>query len=85
MTREEALQHALGYAAGREDASGVPTAQPGERAGFTAFADAFADGWDEYNTERRDMMTNARAAYDRWQATGGQTIWDEYARPAKPA
>jgi hypothetical protein len=88
MQRNEALQHALGYAAGREDGSGQPTAQPGGDlgpSGFVAFANAFADGWDEYNQGRRGMMTNARGAYERWQATGGQTIWDEHERPAKPA
>jgi hypothetical protein len=85
MKREAAKEHALGYAAGREDGSGVPTAQPDQRSGFIAFAEAFADGWDEYNQERRGMLTNARSAYERWQATGGQTIWDEHERPAKPA
>lgn len=82
-----AIQLALGYAWGREDASGTVTAAPAtgpSRIPSSAFAEAFATGQDEYNQERRCMMTNVRSAYERWQASGGRTIWDEYARPAKP-
>ena len=70
MNHSEAMQHGLGYAAGREDASGVPTV-----GGFDAFAAAYAAGWDEYMNAHRGMMTNARSAYDTWQATNGQTIF----------
>lgn len=79
MNHDEAMQHGLGYAAGREDASGTRTAEvPGDpqmRSGFLAFADAYARAWDDYNTQRRCMMTNCKDAYDQWQATGGRTIW----------
>ena len=77
MTKREAMQHGLGYAAGREDASGVKTVTPdGNRSGFIVFAEAYAQGWDDYNAERRCYMTNARDAYDSWQRTSGQTIFD---------
>ena len=75
MKKSEDLQHGLGYAAGREDASGVPTVSPDDRSGFIAFAEAYAAGWEEYNTEARGFMTNARDAYDTWQATGGRSIF----------
>jgi hypothetical protein len=75
MSKDEAMQHGLGYAAGREDASGTPTVEPGTRPGFMAFADAYAEGWDDYNSQRRWYMTNARDAYDTWQATAGLTIF----------
>jgi hypothetical protein len=82
MKHEEALQHALGYAAGREDASGTRTASGRwtrqKSSGFMDFADAYAQGWDDYNHERRVSMTNARDAYDQWQATSGATIFREY-------
>lgn len=77
MKREEAIQHGLGYAAGREDASDIKTAEPTETPGFLAFAYAYGDAWQEYNTEVRCMMTNARDAYDTWQATEGRTIFRE--------
>ena len=76
MTKQEAMQHGLGYAAGREDASGVITLSTSERSGFIEFAEAFAQGWDDYNSERNCYMTNARDAYDSWQRTSGQTIFD---------
>jgi hypothetical protein len=78
MTRDEAMQHGLGYAAAREDASGVKTLPSPEapgRPGFMAFADEYAQGWDDYNAERRHYMTNARDAYDTWQKTRGETIF----------
>jgi hypothetical protein len=75
MLENEAIQHALGYAAGREDASGVKTTEPDERPGFVAFADAYAAGWAEYRAEKRSYMTNCRDAYETWQATGGITIF----------
>jgi hypothetical protein len=81
MDRNEAMQHGLGYAAGREDASGVLTVTPeGQefRSGFLVFAEAYADGWDDYNSGRHFMMTNARDAYDRWQETGGRSIFREH-------
>lgn len=80
MTKEEAMQHGLGYASGREDASNVRTADindsPAEkRMGWMRFAEVYAQGWDDYNHERRHYMTNCRDAYDTWQATSGKTIF----------
>ena len=75
MNITEATQHALGYAAGREDASDIKTAESGPRAGFIAFADAYANGWDRYNREVMCFMTNARDAYDAWQASDGRSIY----------
>ena len=79
MNKSEAMQHALGYAAGREDVSGVKThngRDTPDGSGFIRFAEAFAGAWDDYNNERRGMMTNARDAYDSWQRTNGRTIFD---------
>jgi len=78
MQYNEAMQHALGYAAAREDASDVktvPSSEHPERPGFMAFADEYARCWRDYNEGRRGYMTNARDAYDTWQATKGRTIF----------
>jgi hypothetical protein len=78
MRYEEARQHALGYAAGREDASGVLTADSDgvpARSGFILFAEVFAQGWGDYNCEQRFYMVNAASAYDAWQLSGGRTIF----------
>jgi hypothetical protein len=86
MNETEARQHALGYAAGREDASSTRTVRPdGEPyTGFLEFAHAYAGGWADYNAERRSHMVNCKVAYDTWQASRGQTIFaDEL--PADPA
>ena len=79
MKYDIAMAHGLGYAAAREDASGVLTATGGHawRSGFILFAEAFAAAWEAYNTGTRGSMTNARDAYDTWQATGGRTIFRE--------
>lgn len=78
MRHEEAMQHALGYAAGREDASGLPT-KPGladlQQPAFFAFAEAYASGWDRYNDEGLHFMVSARDAYDAWQASNGESIY----------
>jgi hypothetical protein len=85
MRHDEAMQLASGYAWGCEDTAGLPTRATAENpSGSYAFALAFAAGWDEYNSERRGMMTNVRSAYERWQATSGATIWEAGTRPAKP-
>jgi hypothetical protein len=72
------MQHGLGYAAGREDGSFQPTVlsavDPGV-SGFSAFAQAYAKSWDEYNAGTRGMMVSAQYAYDSWQRTGGRTIF----------
>lgn len=81
MDKREAIQHGLGYAAGREDGSGVATVPAADRpdlagvGGFAAFAYAYGAAWDEYNREERYYMTNARDGYDAWQATGGVSIF----------
>lgn len=75
MTHEEAMHTALGYAWGAEDFSGTRTVSPTEMPGTLAFADAYADGWDAFNADRRHYMTNVGDAYRRWQESGGLTIW----------
>jgi len=78
MDTSEARQHALGYAAGREDASGVSTSRAAnapDGVGFMAFADAYAAAWDDFNHGARYFMTNARSAYDAWQETAGVSIF----------
>jgi hypothetical protein len=80
MNTEEAIQHALGYAAGREDASSVRTVHPdpaNKGTGFFQFADAYAAGWTAYNSQTRFYMTSCRDAYDTWQATSGRTIFKD--------
>lgn len=80
MDKSEARQHALGYAAGREDVSSVPTARAAnapDGIGFLQFADAYASAWDEYNSGERFMMTNCRAAYEAWQDSAGVSIFRE--------
>jgi hypothetical protein len=84
MNHGEAVKYGLGYASGREDASGVRTASPDETPGFIAFAKAYASAWAEYNGERRGFMTSCRDAYDRWQASRGTSIWREDEQPARP-
>jgi hypothetical protein len=82
MRKDEAMQHGLGYAAGREDASGAKTADPtGDSVGFMRFGEAYASGWDDFNGEKRSYMTNARDAYETWQATRGQTIFRDEITP----
>ena len=83
MNETDARQHALGYAAGREDASNERTANPyGEGTGFMEFAAVFAQGWADYNAERRGMMVNAKEAYNTWQETRGRTIFPDDVRRA---
>jgi hypothetical protein len=82
LSVELAKDRACGYAAGREDASGIPTVPApgsprGDGSGWLDFADAFAQAQDDYNHGRRGMGTNCKAAYERWTATGGRTIDDE--------
>jgi hypothetical protein len=75
MTREEAIQHGLGYAAAYEDASGTRTASPTELPGFLAFGYAYGDGWDAFNREERHSMPCANTCYLVWQETKGRTIF----------
>lgn len=75
MNKNEAMQRALGYAWGREDASGQLTAGDPNATTTCEFATAYAAGWEDYNTEKRGNMTPVRDAYERWQATGGRSIF----------
>ena len=84
MNTQEAMQHGLGYAAGREDASGIKTISPTDAPGFIAFAEAYADGWGDFNAERRHYMTNTKVAYDTWQATDGRTIFPNIMKAFDP-
>lgn len=76
VRKEEATQLAMGYAWGREDASGTPTvtAGPGGN-GARQFSEAFAQGQDDFNSEKRYNMTPVREAYEAWQLTNGRTIF----------
>jgi hypothetical protein len=82
MDSNEARQHALGYAAGREDSSGERTAAPALSiadmagcSGFIEFAEEYARGWDRYRREAFHYMPNARDAYEAWQASGARSIY----------
>ncbi len=75
MTKDEATQLALGYAWASEDVSKVPTAGPADRVTTLAFAEAFAHGWSEYNSERQWFMIPVRDAYVNWQASAGASIY----------
>jgi hypothetical protein len=74
MTAEDAFNKAIGYAWGREDASGVKTAEKDGLSGCYRFAEAFRDMYADFNAEKRCWATNTRSAYDRWQETYGETI-----------
>jgi hypothetical protein len=76
MNYDKAEHLAMGYAWGREDASGTKTAVPGERfLGDLAFAEEYAQGYDDFNSGRRCSMDNVRAAYEHWQASGGRSVF----------
>jgi len=74
MTAEDAFIKALAYAWGREDGSSRKTAGDSHKIGYYVFAEAFRDMYADYNAEKRCWATNLRSAYDRWQATNGETI-----------
>lgn len=78
MTPGEAMQHALGYAAGREDGTGVKTADQGPEhsPGFLLFAEAYSHGWEMFNAQLVWLMPDCRSAYANWHVSGGRTIWD---------
>ncbi len=77
MQANEAMQCALGYAWGQEDASGSKTYEPkpATTSGSFSFAEAFAAGWAEYNAELRHFMVCVSDAYRRWNETEGETIF----------
>jgi hypothetical protein len=75
MTDEnDAMSNASGYAAGREDASGVRTVSPTDAPGFIVFAETYAATMADFLAERRHYMPAVSAAYDAWQATRGARI-----------
>ena len=88
MTRDEAKRTAMAYAWGREDesrenarredpaAEGTPTVAPaGQISGDWAFSEAYAQGQDDYNSQRRGSFIPIREAYDNWQASGGRSVF----------
>lgn len=75
MNKNEATHHGLGYASAAEDFSGTTTATLTDLSGFIAFAHAYAEAWDRYNSGNLGMMTNVRDAYTVWQESGGRTIF----------
>jgi hypothetical protein len=78
MDKEQATQHALGYASGREDGQNVttvPAAGAPDGVGWLAYGQAYGIAQDEFNRGVRWSMTNARAAWEAWQATGGVSIF----------
>jgi hypothetical protein len=83
MTSQEATQLALGYAWGREDASGTRTFAPEGMVGTILFAEAFAGAWDAFNAELHYHMPPVHVAYARWNETGGRTVFALY--PVKVA
>jgi len=70
MTPEHAKMQGLTYAWGREDASRAVTPV----SAYT-FAEAFAQGWADFNDGKRNSMIPLRDAYDTWQATQGTAIF----------
>ena len=79
MKTEEARQHALGYASGREDASKIRTATGRacpEMPAFLAFADAWADAEDRLRREVLWYRPSCHDAYEAWQASGGVSVYD---------
>lgn len=75
MQANEAHKLASGYAWGREDSTRVRTVSPSSTSGDFMFAEAFAQGYAEFNAGDRGSMTDVRSAYERWQETSGATIF----------
>jgi hypothetical protein len=80
MTPDEARRTAMSYAWGYEDASresgnGVVTAKGGEISGDWAFGEAYAQGQDDYDAERRGNMISVQDAYRNWQDSGGKSVF----------
>lgn len=70
MEHDNALYLALGYVWGSDDHAGT-----GRTAGAMKFSDAFAQGYDEYNTKQRNFMPPVSDAYKAWQESNGDTIF----------
>ena len=76
MDTEHAMTAGLNYAWGREDASGMPTLNGVSKdTPSFAFSMAYAQGWDDYNQEKRGNMIPVRDAYQNWQASGGTRVF----------
>lgn len=79
MTHDEALKLASGYAWGCEDSTRVPTSAPADHLtdtdGSFGFSQAYAAGWDDYNTDQRGDMIPVRDAYASWQRSAGFSIF----------
>jgi hypothetical protein len=77
MTRDEAKATAMAYAWGREDASSIRTVTPpgSEANGDWLFREAYAQGYDDFNAQRRHMMIPVREAYENWQASSGRSVF----------
>lgn len=83
-TRDEARRTAMAYAWGREDQSGLdnpdgiktPTVTPaGQISGDWAFSEAYAQGQDDLNNERRGDFIAVQDAWANWQASGGRSVF----------
>ena len=75
-TRDEAKRTAMAYAWGCEDTSGTKTVMPaGEISGDWAFSEAYAQGQDDYNSQRRGDFIPVRDAYANWQASDGRSVF----------
>lgn len=75
MTRNEAQRLASGYAWAREDCTHALTATTTSASGDWEFSNAYAQGWEDYDNELRGSVPPVRSAYERWQATGGTSIF----------
>jgi hypothetical protein len=77
-TPDEAKRTAMAYAWGCEDTSGTATVTPpGANSGYWAFSDAYAQGQDDYNEQRRGDFLPVRYAYGNWQASGGRSVFKQ--------
>ena len=74
-------ERALGYAEGREDASGVATVSPTEAPGCLVFAEAYAARQGAFNAQVKHRVPCIQAAYDDWQAAAGRPEWADLTMP----
>ena len=75
MTPQEALSTALGYAWGREDASGTRTVSPTDAPGSLTFAEAYQKRQAAFIAEDCYWMPSVPSAYGAWQAAAGLPDW----------
>jgi hypothetical protein len=86
-TRDEAKRTAMAYAWARDDARkefsafvhaeyGTPTVTPaGATSGDWAFSEAYAQGQEDYNEQRRGDFIPVQDAWANWQASGGRSVF----------